>query len=711
MAVIGKIRQRSGLLILIIGISIVGFLVMDATNQQFGVLKGMQDAVGKVNGQKITSQEFDRKYQENVKNAEDQMQGQPLDESQNNSIRQQTWDEMVNDVIFEKVYKSLGIGVTKEEVREFTLGENLHPYVRQSFGGPNGQVDIAQLTAITQNLDKDQPGEEPGTRKRQWLKFEGAMKKAQYQQKYNNLITKGLYVPAWMAEMAYLDQTRTVDFKYVSLNYSDVNDADIKVTDEELKEYLNNHRAKFKSDVETRKLQYVAFNVVASSTDSAAIVSELEAKRAEFTQGTTLADDSLFVKINSETPFDDVYYEKDQMTSVVTDSFFALNKGTVIGPYVENGSFRLAKITDRKVISDSSRVREIVFSFAQIQPGSPEAVAKYKLMDSIQSLIDSLGADFGLMAAQFSEDPASKVAGGNIGWVKKGQKGKMYNDILFYRAVKGKTYRALEGGDAVHLFQVIEDKPGKTGVLVSYLSREIVPSSETDRAIFSNATLFVSDNQNEAKFREAAKKYNAKTVSNLRDESFDVEGLGAAREIVKWAFKAKKGDISSVFSVNKGRTYVVALLEQIREKGVPDLDAVRDNIKPLVVQEKKFELLSKRIADAKAGSIDDLATKLGKPVLQAERSSFSNPSLNAGSYEQVVVATALGTAAGKQSAPVKGNSGVFVVQTIAVQVPPKQTDYSPFATQPQMQAQSKARYAQQTQKKLADVQDTRSFFF
>ncbi|HWB63326.1 MAG TPA: SurA N-terminal domain-containing protein, partial [Chitinophagales bacterium] len=91
MAVIGKIRQRSGLLIFLIGASIVGFLIMDATNSQFSVLKGRKDWVGKVNGEKISYNDFTRKFEENEKNLEEQLQGQPVTDNQRNAVRNQTW--------------------------------------------------------------------------------------------------------------------------------------------------------------------------------------------------------------------------------------------------------------------------------------------------------------------------------------------------------------------------------------------------------------------------------------------------------------------------------------------------------------------------------------------------------------------------------------------------------------------------------------------
>ncbi|HRG90528.1 MAG TPA: SurA N-terminal domain-containing protein, partial [Chitinophagales bacterium] len=125
MAVIGKIRQRSGMLIFLIGLSIVLFLIMDATNSQTGVFSGRKDTVGVINGQKIPYLEFNAKYEENLKNAEEQLRGQAMSEDQRNYLRIQTWNEMVNDILFKNAYEKLGINVTAEELSELaTSAEN-----------------------------------------------------------------------------------------------------------------------------------------------------------------------------------------------------------------------------------------------------------------------------------------------------------------------------------------------------------------------------------------------------------------------------------------------------------------------------------------------------------------------------------------------------------------------------------------------------------
>jgi peptidyl-prolyl cis-trans isomerase D len=715
MAVIGTIRARSGLLILLIGASLFGFLIMDFTNSQFSILKGKKDSVGVVNGEKISINDYTKKYEDNIKNMEEQqMRGQPpMGDMQRNYLRTQTWNEMVNEIIFNNIYTKLGINVTPEEMNELaTSPANASPDIRRQFTDPQTrQFDPGQVRLFLAHLDDPREGVEPGTLRKQWLKFEAAMKQSQFQNKYNNLISKGLYVPTWMAEMAYNDQSRLVDFKYVQLPFSEVPPADVKVTDEDLKKYVDEHASRYKQDDETRKIDYVTFDIAPSAADSINTLKYLLSKRDDFAKGEKPSDDSIFVKLFSERQFDVVFYDKSKlMNSPVKDSLFEVKVGTVLGPYLDGDTFKLAKVSAKKMISDSVRVREIKFNFATV-PNQAAADEKLRLLDSVYKAIDSLKGDFAAFASTFSDDETTKGKGGDIGWIKEGEKDKSYNDLIFYQGEKGKAYviNSYQTDRSFRIIQVTADHPSKQAVQVAYFTKEIIPSPETEKNIYGIATSFAADNQSEAKFKGASEKLHAKTAGQLKKDAFDVPGLmGSARDLVKWAFNAKKGDVSPVFTVEK--VHVVALLEDIRPKGVPDFEALKNEVKPEVEKEKRFEILSKKITDAKANNIDELASKLGKPATEANKASFARPAA-AGIFEPAVVATALNLPAGKLSAPIKGNTGVFVVQTLAVQDPPKTTDYSMYGMMMKQQLQAKSRQSQDVEKKLAKIEDNRFDFF
>jgi peptidyl-prolyl cis-trans isomerase D len=711
MAVIGEIRKRSGLLVGAIALSIILFLLGDAVNNQFSVLRrGKGNDAGSVNGETIPYQEYSNELSENIKNIETQ-QKTSINDMQRNYVSQQTWDQIVSKLIMDKACEKTGVTVSDDELVALTTSENASPMIKQQFGGE--QFNPMYIKNFLQGIDIDEKGQEPGFKRRAWNQLVKEVKKYQLQSKYSTLITKGLATaPSWMAEEYFNETNKTADFKYVQLPYAEVNDNDIKYTDADLKEYLSKNAALFSVPEETRKIQYVAFDIKASSIDSAATLKSLTDKLEEFAKGQKKSDDSLFVKLYSETGFNDLYVTKDQMTgSPIADSAFSAPLHTIVGPYVEGGMFKFAKVAAKKMMSDSVRVREITFSFANVKTEA-EQKTRLLLIDSVFKAIDSLKADFGALAATYTDDPAGKATGGNVGWVKMADptKDEFYKSIVFHNGEVGKAYKYLDAqNNLIKIVSIAEEKPSKPAVKMAYFTRSIIPSQETENNIYSTVNQFASTYSNEAKFKEYAKAHpeEVKMASNITKGSFDIMGIGSARSLVKWIFEANRGDVSPIKTIDK--KHVIAYLESVNGKGTPDLESVKDQVKFFYLRDKKYELLAKKITDAKASNIDELASKLGKTAMPADRSIFANPNLASGP-EPAVVATGVYIAQGKVSAPIKGNVGVYAVQKFNGVDPPKPTDLTQAAMMVKQTAYGKARVANEALKKLAKIDDNRLFF-
>ncbi|MCW3125294.1 MAG: Peptidylprolyl isomerase [Bacteroidetes bacterium] len=721
MAVIGEIRKRPGLLVGIIALSIVLFLLGVAVNDQFSVLRpGHGTDAASVDGQSISYSEFSTEVSDNIKNIETQRRIS-LNDVMRNGVNKQTWDDMINKILMDQASQKTGVVVSDDELVSLTMTENLHPIIRQQFFG-NGPVDVVGLNGWIKNINVDEKGQEPGFKRKIWNNLNKEVKKSQLQAKYSMLVLKSVgNVPKWLAEEIYVENSKTADFRYVALPYNEVNDNDIKYTDADLKEYLNKNAAKFTSTEETRRIQYLAFDVVPSSADSAATLKGLTDKLDEFTKGATKSDDSLFVKLSSETPMVDLYTLKDPAlgSPKLADSLFELPLKTVIGPYVENGMYKFAKISARKMLSDSVKVKEIIYSFANVQ-NEADQKAKFVLIDSVLKAVDSMHTDFSTAAAAFSDDPQAKTTGGLVGWVKLSDpsRDETYKGIVFHNAEIGKAYKYLDiQNNLIKLVQVVEDKPSKLGIKMAYLTRSLAPSQETERDIYGEVTQFASNNSTEAKFKKYAADHAAqvKTASSITKESYDINQL-SARALVKWVFEAKRGDVSSIKTLDdgsgvNGRKYVIAYLESVTGEGTPDLESVKDQVKLQYLREKKYELLAKKITDAKAANIDDLATKLGKTAEEADRSIFANPNIPAG-MEPAVVAAGVYIAQGKVSAPIKGNKGVYAVQKITGTDPPAATDLTRPVMMAQQEAMGKIRNGdiQKALRDLSKVRDNRFNF-
>ena len=716
MAIIGEIRKRPGLLVGAIAFSILLFLIGGAVNDQWSVLgRGRKTDAGTVNGQNIPYTEYSNQVSEEVKVMESQYK-MSLGDQQRNAVNQQTWDDIVGKIVMNDACAKTGLAVSDDEMVALTTTENMHPILRQQLFG-NNPVDASRMKSFIAGLDIDERGQEPGAKRKFWNSAVKEIKKSQLESKYAILVAKGVgNTPTWMAEDLYYETNKTADLKYVFLPYSEVNDNQIKYTDNDLKEYLSKNGAKFTSSEETRNIRFKAFNIAASSVDSAAILKTLTEKLDEFKKGQNKSDDSLFVKLYSETPFFDLYKTKEELSaSPIADSVFNLPVKSVVGPFVEGDMYKFAKISARKLMSDSVKVKEIVFSFANVKT-QEENKARITLTDSLFKAIDSLHADFGAIAATYSDDPASRATGGLVGWVQQAnpQLDEYYKYMLFHNGEVGKTYRyADEKNMLIKFFQIAQESPSKPAVKIAYFTRTILPSQETENNIYSTVNQFVSANSSEEKFKaySAAHPQEIKSAVNIKKGSYDVMGIGSARTLVKWAYEAKRGDVSPIISLGTGneRKHVIAYLESVTGKGVPDLESVKERVKYLYLQDKKYELLAKKITDAKASNIDDLAAKLGKAATEAEKVTFSRGILPTGN-EPAVAATAIYLTQGKLSAPVKGSAGVYAVQKTNGFDPPKPVDLTQQLNALKQASYGKARAAIDALKKLAKIDDNRLNF-
>ncbi|MBK8502681.1 MAG: SurA N-terminal domain-containing protein [Saprospiraceae bacterium] len=249
MALIGKIRKHSWLLIVLIGGALAGFVIMDMTGS--GLTSGGQiPALVEVDGEKVDWNEF--------QNAERILYtGSTTDVF---SRRNYLYNYYVDKALVNKEADALGLGVPVEELMDLQFGNNLSPLIQQRFANPNtGAVDRTQLNSIKQTIDQGQLT--PNLRE-YWAHQEKEIITERLTNKLTTLVSKGLYTPTWMVEANNADQTVRTDFLYVRVPYEEVPETDVKVTDSDLKNYLSQHQGEYHNDEETRTVNFLTFDVL-----------------------------------------------------------------------------------------------------------------------------------------------------------------------------------------------------------------------------------------------------------------------------------------------------------------------------------------------------------------------------------------------------------------------------------------------------------------
>lgn len=651
MAAIGTIRNKFGwLLIGLMIVSLIAFILMGS--ESGGAGKGqMKEDVAVVNGDGVKNIEFSDRVATNMNNYRQQTQNATISEEDINAIRSSTYDQMVTEVLYKKIYANTGIAVGDDEFRDMTTGSRIHQGISNSFKNEAGAFDLDGFNNYIKTLDLDNPGEEPGSKRKAWNSFEKAIISERLTKKYTVLVEKSLTVPTFMAKDEYAADKAQATFDYVKLPFSSIENTSLKLKDSDLKAFMAKNAKKYESEASV-DLKIVSFKIKSSENDRLEAEKWMKSKMATWE---TEKNDSAFISLYSDEAYDNVYYGRDELVSTFKDSIFDAPVGTIFDYQDLGTSLVAAKLENRKLIPDSLKARHLLISLDDVKT-QEEAFAAFTKFDSLYTLVDSLGYKLADLTAANSDDVSNANNGGDLEWVKPGQMVKQFNDIIFFDMKEGdvKKVRTQFG---LHIVEVYKATPTKQAVKVATLVKNITPSVKTQEKAYADASIFAGNNNTKEKFLAAGESTQINDAFGITKGSNSVTGVfGNSRSIIQWAFKAKAGEVSTPFSIDD--TYYVALLVNKNEKGLPNIsDNNRLAIEMAAAKEKKGELLS---AKAKGADLNSIASSNGTTVATAQNLSFVNVNIE-DMPEPKVVGAALGIKEGIVSGPIVGEDGVYVI--------------------------------------------------
>ena len=716
MSVIQKIRDKyARWAVIAIALSLIGFLLMDAFAGRTGLFSNRQsNTIGKVNGKTIDAQDFEKKMAE--QEAYMQKQGIDVSDDRRQQLISSLWDQEVNEVIMNKQYEKLGLTVGDKEVKDILFGDNPPDDLKQRFTDPKtGIFNAVAAQQMINSIKKSGSADD----KAQLQKYEVALKDQRLMSKYMSLLANTIYFPKWFLEKRNVDNSLMAKISYVSVPYTSVPDSSVKVTDSEIQDYINDHKKDFEQKDETRSISFVTFSAAPSSADSAAVKSQIESLRTQF--DTTKNIESFLSQQGSVIPYYDGFKPKSQIQVPSKDSIFALQKGAIYGPYLDQDNYVLAKLIDTKMLPDSAKAKHILIQTNNPQSGQvllDDSIAK-KRIDSIQLAIDH-GASFDSLAKKYSDDKGSGEKGGllstpNTDYFPQGQMVKAFNDFVFNGKVGDRGVVKTEFG--YHLIQILDQKNIEPNYKVAYLAKQIVTSPETDNQANSQATLFAGDSRDLAAFNAnfdknlKSKGYNKLIANDLKPMDFNLTGVqGSARQFVKHVFDAGKGDIVGPERV--GLNYVVAVVTEINKPGLESVNSVRPRVEPILRNKKKAQQIIKNIGQP--ASLEQVSAKVNQQVQTADSLRFSGGTSALG-YEPVVLGAAFNASnKGKVTEPLAGTQGVYVLRVENITTTPVETAaLNQQSKMLEMQERQMMQYRSPIEvlKKAADITDNRAKFY
>ncbi|TAH27671.1 MAG: peptidylprolyl isomerase [Cytophagales bacterium] len=701
MAIFNEINKHSKVVGIIIGVGLLFFILGNEFFGQNSIFSRSKNNVGEIAGTNIDLDEYRQKLSQSELDYQIRT-GKSVGESERASIQEMAWNQLISKYVVEPQYDKLGLGVSKEELVDMVQGKNIHATVKQLFTNPQTQqFDKSFLTNFLQNFDKQEPRNQ-----QLWTNIESSLPIERLRNKYLNLLKMTNYVTKEESKREYANQNDKLDIKFVYVNYSALPDSSIQISDDEIKQYINNHKNQYEVE-EGRSIDFVSFNILPSAKDSAIVIEELGNLTSEFK---STDNDSLFIANNSDNPSQLSYKSIGELPEELKTS--RLTTDSVYGPYLQSGKYSLYKITKTKADSTySMRASHILFKATPGIDGDGKADAA-KRANEILAKIKS-GASFEEMARIHGTDGTAS-RGGDLGWFSEGQMVKPFNDAVLNAKSAGLLPTIVATDFGYHIIKITAPKTNLK-YQIGLVERDITASEETKDAIFKKADDFAAQNKDTASFYAALAKDPSlmkQSADNFKKTDSYVSSINNPREMIRWAYNdAKVGQVSKVF-IAENQYYVVAL-KGSRDKGVADVESVRNEVSAKIRNEKKAQVIITKLK-AQTGTLENIASKYGKEAISniASDINFSAGSITGLGYDPVAVGVAFGIAKGKRSSPFIGENGVGIIEVANVNKAAEVADYTSYKTQLKQLRTGKEDYVvDNILKKQANIEDNRYKFF
>lgn len=667
MAALGKIRSKGGILVGAIGLALFAFLAGDAARSCDGIKGEARQQIGEILGKKISVQDYQKLIDEYQSAIKFTMQRDNLTDQEVNQVNDQVWQQLVSNRVIEADAEKVGLTVTEKEIQN-VLNEGTNPMLVQTpfVNQQTGRFDVNALKQFFDSYNKAKAAKSPQVEQMQpiydyWLFVEKNLRAQLLGQKYQALLASCVLSNKAEAKMAFKDNNEESQIQLASLAYSTVKDADVKVTDDDLKAKYAELKPAFRQNVETRDIKFVDFQIKASAADRSQVVKEMNNFQKQLASA---ADPAAVVsKSGSEIPYlglpvsNKAYQQYPDIASKI-DSLSVGTTGVVEN--AQDNTLNIIRVLSKAQLADSIQFRQI--NIAAATPDEARAKA-----DSIQKALAG-GADFDALAKRYGQTGEKVWFTGQQYEMapSMNQDNRTFVNALLNGEVNATQNLALTQGNII--LQVLDKKAFTTKTTAAVIKKVVDFSKATRSNAYNKFSEFVAKSSTVADLEKNAPKsgYQVQSLNDISTAEHYVGGIPGTRDALKWLFEAKQGEVSPLYECGNNDHLLVIALTAVHPQGYRSWDdaQVKEILKREVIKDKKAEKL---MAKLKGVNSIAAAQAKGAKVSSVNQITFAAPAFvqATGSVEPALSGAVAGTAAGKFSkAPVKGNAGVYVFQVV-----------------------------------------------
>ena len=623
MAVLGTIRKRGTLLIIIIGLGLFAFIAEEMFRSCEATSNERRQQVGEVCGQRISVQEFQEMVDE-YQNAQKLTQGvDNLTDEQLNALKDQVWNAYVTNTILKNEAEKLGLTVTDEELQN-VLKEGTEPLLLQSpfVNQQTRRFDVTMLTKFLAKVKKIDVQQNPQMAEyyqsiqNYWSFIEKTLRQELLAKNYQVLLKNCLLTNPKSVQMAMDGQNVESTVLLAVAPYSNINDKDVQVTDAELKAKYNENKERFKQLEESRDIKYVEYHVSASAADHKALMDALNTAYSDLQNGGDA--ESIVRKAQSAVPYTGLPVTRKAFSTDIAAKLDSMQVGQVIKPFENkaDNTLNLVKLVSKVSLPDSVEYR-------QIRVGGASVDEARKTADSIYNALKG-GADFETLSKKYGQE-------GKTQWLTSA----MYEHST---SVDSDTKALLEALNNTSVNEVKNLSFAQGNVIIQIVSRKafvdkfvaavikhtIDFSKDTYSAAYNKFSQYVSECSSIEDLEQKATKYGFKVSErkNLFNNEHYVAGVRGTRDALKWVFETKEGSISPLYECGNNDCLLVVAMNKIHAKGYADLEDVKADLEAELKQDKKYDVLKEKYASVK--SVTEAKSK-GMLVDTVKQISFSAP--------------------------------------------------------------------------------------
>lgn len=651
MGTMNRMRENTGVVLWVLVISFGGLWVL----QDSGVFDTIgTDPLGKViivNGDPITREVYSRQLEAQLEQVRRSNNGN-VSPQQLELERERAYNALVENSLREHVMDDIGVTVSDAEVRELILGENPHWLIRQNFSDGAGGINRALLQNVI-----DDPAQQPTL-----IQIEQFIRLSRREQRFNQLLEATARVSDADAKSAWMLQQKSANAEFFLLQYADVLDSLVTVTDRDVQRYYSDNREDYARE-RLYTIQIASLSRLPASEDTLAIMRELE----RLQQGLEEAEnDSLFLaQSGSEISWSDNFRSASTLAPEIASILFeqgdAPQAGDVIGPVIVNGQAQLIKVTDTRPAEDTHvRARHILLNDKE----NPSAI------QDIRRRIQA-GEDFAAVAAQMSDDPGSGSNGGDLGWFGPGRMVAPFEEAAFGANI-GTLVGPVETDFGLHLIEV--NHRATVDVQLAQLAYTIDVSVATLNNIQEALEDLAYYADEEGDFVGEANRRNIDLqFLQVQDGQTSIPGFGQSFAMEAFLRDSDAGEISPVIELDD--VALVVQVVDIEAAGYEPFETVEPQVRQLALLQKKRDYQVARLQDAyESGGYEGLADALGVTPQIASGVSFQSPIISGLGRDYHFVGIVLGLEAEEDSGVIEGENGTYVARVTDVFEPVEISD-------------------------------------